>query len=177
MAATPALQNRTTIAVILVAMALGLALRLHGLSAIELDYDEGATGYFAALPFADLWSGPAWLEPNPPLFYSLAAFVVRLGGSIEQTRLVSVVAGVLTISVAGALAWRLAGRFAGAAAALLLAASARDIAMSQYARSYQLLALALLAAMLGLVLARQAATSRGRIVGCATNGAYFRWGK
>ncbi len=147
-------QDRVTYATILAAMALGLALRLHGLTTIELDYDEAATGYFAALPFTDLWTGPAWLEPNPPLFYTFAGLINRLGGSVEQLRLVSVIAGVLTIPVGAALAWCLAGRFAAGAAALLLALSARDIAMSQYARSYELLALTFLAATLGLVLAR-----------------------
>jgi hypothetical protein len=155
-------RNRAALAAILVAMLIGLALRLHGLSSIELEYDEGATGYFAALPLAELWTGPAWLEPNPPLFYTLAALVNRLGGSIEQIRLVSVIAGVLSVAAAGALAWRMAGRFAGVAAALLLATSARDILMSQYARGYQLISLAFLLATLGLLLAREVPTARGR---------------
>jgi hypothetical protein len=104
------------------------------------------------------------------LFYTLAALVNRLGGSIEQMRLISVIAGILCIPVAAALAWRMAGRFAGVASALLLAMSARDVTLSQYARGYQLLSLAFLAAMLGLTLAREASTRRAQGWGWALYG-------
>ena len=58
----------------------GAALRLHGLGSLPLNYDEGATLYFAHLPFADLWGKPAWLETNPPLFYMIAHLMVRWFG-------------------------------------------------------------------------------------------------
>jgi hypothetical protein len=59
-------------AVLLTAVLLGLVLRCFHIESRELQYDEAATGYFSCLPWPDLWGSPAVLEPNPPLFYSLA---------------------------------------------------------------------------------------------------------
>jgi 4-amino-4-deoxy-L-arabinose transferase-like glycosyltransferase len=137
------------------AMLLGVALRLYQLQSLDLDYDESATWYFASLPWSDLWGSPALLETNPPLFYCLAWLVRRAGGGIEQIRFISALAGILCIPVAWALARRLAGRFAAGAAAFLVATSATQIGTSQLARGYALLALAVLAALLCLVAARQ----------------------
>lgn len=145
----------TTDWTLLVAVLLSAALRCLQIESRELEYDEGATGYFAALPWSDLWSGPAWLEPNPPLFYSLAWIVQHCGGSIEQMRYVSALAGILCILAAFALAHRLAGGFAATAAAWLVATSAHDLIMSQYARAYSLLTFSLLCAFLCLVAASQ----------------------
>jgi mannosyltransferase len=141
--------------VLFAAMLLGTVLRLYQLEALDLAYDESATGYFSALPWSDLWGPPAVLETNPPLYYSLAWLVHRCGGTLEQIRYVSALAGVLCIPAAWALANRLAGRFAAAAAALLVATSASQIASSQLARGYSLLALAVLVALLCLVAVRQ----------------------
>jgi uncharacterized membrane protein len=147
------------------AMVLGVALRLYQLLSLDLQYDESATSYFASLPWSDLWGPPALLETNPPLYYCLAWLVRRAGGDIEQLRLISALAGVLCIPVAWMLAKRLAGRFAAGAAALLVATSATQIGISQLARAYALLALAVLTALLCLVAARQeqlAGSSRRR---------------
>ncbi len=141
------------------AIALGTALRLHGIAS-ELQYDEAATGYFAGLPWADLWGGPAVLEPNPPLFNSLARLIVLGGGNVEQIRYLSVAAGVLTISVAWWIGRLLDGRFVAGAAAWLLATSPQSIAISHYARPYAVLSLALLCSVLCIVLARRAVSGR-----------------
>ena len=79
----------------------------------------------------------------------------RCGGTLEQIRYVSALAGVLCIPAAWALADRLAGRFAAAAAALLVATAASQVASSQLARGYSLLALAVLVALHCLVAVRQ----------------------
>jgi hypothetical protein len=156
--------------VLLAAMLLGTLLRLYQLETLDLDYDESATSYFSALPWADLWGPPALLETNPPLYYSLGWLVHRLGGSLEQIRYVSALAGVLCIPAAWALAERLAGRFAAAAAALLVATSAGQIASSQLARGYSLLALAVLAALLCLIAVRQSVVD-----GSASRGGIAAW--
>ena len=126
----------------------GAWLRLHGLGTLPLNFDEGATFYFAHLPFADLWGKPALLETNPPLYYSIQRCVVLMfGGSAFILRLASVAAGVSSIGVAASLARRLGGRAAGVAAALLVASSAVCVATSQDARTYAVLGLAALVAI------------------------------
>jgi hypothetical protein len=139
------------------AVLLGLFLRCFGVESHELQYDEAATGYFAALPWSDLWGPPALLEPNPPLFYSLAWLVTRAGGSVEQLRYLSVIAGVLCIPLAWLIARHLAGDFAAASAALLTAVSPQHIAISQYARAYALLILCFMIAFLCLLRLRHLA--------------------
>jgi Dolichyl-phosphate-mannose-protein mannosyltransferase len=125
---------------------LGLVLRGFHIENHELQYDEAATGYFSTLPWSDLWGGPAVLEPNPPLFYSLAWLVTHAGGSVEHIRYISAIAGVLCIPLAWLIARRLAGDFAAAGAALLAATSPQHVAISQYARAYALLILLLMGA-------------------------------
>jgi hypothetical protein len=125
---------------------LGLVLRGFHIENHELQYDEAATGYFSTLPWSDLWGGPAVLEPNPPLFYSLAWLVTHAGGSVEHIRTISAIAGVLCIPLAWLTARHLAGDFAAACAALLAATSPQHIAISQYARAYALLILLLMGA-------------------------------
>ena len=129
-------------------IAVGAVLRLHGIGALSLNFDEGATSYFAHLPLGDLWGPPARLETNPPLFYTVERGVVLLLGNGAGTlRLASVVAGVLCVPVAAFIAHRLGGRAAGLAAALLVATSAASIVSSQDARAYSMLTLAALVAI------------------------------
>jgi hypothetical protein len=158
MAATPRGFPRSA-AIVLTAVLLGLLLRCLNIESYELQYDEAATGYFAALPWSDLWGGPAALEPNPPLFYSLAWLVKHAGGSVEQIRYISVVAGVLCIPLAWLIARDLAGDFAAAGAALLVATSPQHIAISQYARAYSFLILCLMCAFACLLRARHSAAA------------------
>jgi uncharacterized membrane protein len=136
------------------AVVLGIALRCFHLESHELQYDEAATGYFSALPFSDLWGGPAVPEPNPPLFYSLAWLITHAGGSVEEIRYIPVIAGILCIPLAWLIARDLAGGSAAACAALLVAASPQHIAISQYARAYALLILLLMCAFCCLMRTR-----------------------
>jgi hypothetical protein len=145
--------------ILAVAVLLGLLLRCFDLGSHELQYDEAATGYFAALPWSDLWGGPAALEPNPPLFYSLARLVIGAGGSVEQIRYISVAAGVLCIPLAWAIARDLAGASAAAGAALLVASSPQHVAISQYGRAYAFLIFCLMCAFVCLLRARHSAVA------------------
>jgi hypothetical protein len=139
------------------AVLLGLVLRCFHIESHELQYDEAATGYFSLLPWSDLWGGPAVLEPNPPLFCSLAWLVTHAGGSVEQLRYISVISGVLCIPLAWLITHDLAGEFEAAGAALLVAASPQHIAISQYARAYSFLVLCLMCAFLCLLRVRHSA--------------------
>lgn len=148
---------------LLLAITAGAVLRWHDINEVELQYDEAATGYFAHLPWADLWGGPAVLEPNPPLFYSIARLVALGGGTVERIRQVSAAAGTLCIPVAWLLGRLLAGPFAAGAAAWLVATSPQNVAFSQYARSYALLSLLLMCAFLCIALGRRAAVERSGV--------------
>jgi len=138
-----------------VAVVTGIALRCFAIEGHELQYDEAATGYFSILPWRDLWGSPAVPEPNPPLFYAATWLVGHAGGAIEAMRWVSAVAGVLCIPLAWLIARDVAGGFAAASAALLVAVSPQHIAVSQYARAYALLILLLTSAFLCLVRTRR----------------------
>jgi 4-amino-4-deoxy-L-arabinose transferase-like glycosyltransferase len=138
----------------------GLSLRLFHLGEVPLNFDEGATWYFAHQSFATLTGPHATLETNPPLFYLLEHIVVLLGGGPGALRVISVIAGACCIPVAGAIATRLGGRPAGLAAAALVATSSIGLAASQDARAYAMLTLASLLTILAvsaLLAGRQAA--------------------
>ena len=132
----------------------GLAVRLFMLPHRELTFDEAATAYFAALPWSELWGAAGRQETNPPLFYAIAGLAARLGMPPEGLRVASILPDAATTLVAGLLAWRLGGRFAGLAAAWLVACSATLVELSLEARAYPLLGmlgmLALLAALTAL---------------------------
>ena len=145
---------------LLAAIFAGVFLRCFHVQSRELQYDEAATGYFAGLPWADLWGSPALLEPNPPLFYSLAWLVTHAGGSTEHIRYISVAAGVLSIPLAWLIARQIAGGFAAAGAALLVATSPQHIAISQYARAYAVLLLCLMLAVFCLMRATHSALAQ-----------------
>jgi 4-amino-4-deoxy-L-arabinose transferase-like glycosyltransferase len=127
-------------------------LRCVAVSSASLSFDEGATLYFARLPWGELFGAPARLEPNPPLFYALAHLVVAtLGDAAWALRLPSIVAGTLCVPVAAFIARRVAGGTAGVIAAFLVATSAVGVVSSEDARAYAMLTLALLLAVAALV--------------------------
>jgi mannosyltransferase len=127
---------------------LGASLRLYGIGSRSLDFDEGATSYFAHLPLADLWGPPARLETNPPLFYTIEhVLALLLGNDAATLRLPSVVAGSVCVPVAALIARWLGGQAASLAAALLVATSPVIIASSEDARAYSALTLAALVAI------------------------------
>lgn len=145
------------------AAALGLALRCYGLASEPLNFDEGATLYFARVPLSYLWGDSARFEPNPPLFYATVhAFIWLFGDAAAVVRSASVMAGVLCIPAAAFIGRRLAGPRAGIAAALLVATSAAHIVTSQDARAYSLLTLAALAAIAAEVWLLEAYRRPGR---------------
>lgn len=126
---------------LLLALAVGLVLRLVRIDARELWLDEACTSLFAQA------NGPAALvdqlvpESHPPLYYFLTQLWVGVFGAGEvAVRLPSTLAGLALV----ALVWRLVrafggGRFPAALAALAAAASPLMIYYSVEAKSYTLL--------------------------------------
>jgi len=139
----------------------------------ELEYDEGATAYFAALRWSELWGAHARLETNPPFFYSLAWCLHQCGATAEQLRYLSALASVAAIPAAWSVANTLAGRFAANSAAWLVATSAQSVILAQYARAYALLTLCLLLAwrcLLGAWQARALVPNAAWLAGYITAG-------
>lgn len=129
----------TAIGVLVVISAL---LRFHNLGGESLWFDEVASWMQAKDGLADLIQRTA--EDNYPPLHNLVLFVViKLFGDSEWTlRLPSAIFSVANIGVVYWLGTMTIGRTAGLIGALMLALSPFDIAYSQEARMYSLLALA-----------------------------------
>ncbi len=117
-----------------------LALRLMGLTWVELFVDEAATWYFAELIAAGGLSEQMSLEPTPPLYYSLIGLLTSLFGDSDFVlRLPSAVFGAAAVPIVFAFGRALFGRRAGWIAALLLTVHPLHVAYSREARVYPLL--------------------------------------
>jgi 4-amino-4-deoxy-L-arabinose transferase-like glycosyltransferase len=143
---------------------LGLAtgLRLHGLDAQSLWYDEGWSVHLAQLPWSQalaLIGSPG--HTHPPAYYLLLSGWVRLwGDSVPAVRGLSVLLGVLGVGALYLLGRQLAGRRVGLLAAFLLALSPTHVIYSQETRMYALLMTTV--TLLALLIARLAAP-QGRL--------------
>jgi 4-amino-4-deoxy-L-arabinose transferase-like glycosyltransferase len=120
----------------------GALLRFVTLGHQSLWYDEALTWQIVVKPFGDMVQAVVDTENTPPLFYVATHVVTQVAGTGEVAlRLVSAVAGTLTIAVAFLAGRELAGARAGLYGAALVAANALLIWFSQEARSYALLSL------------------------------------
>jgi 4-amino-4-deoxy-L-arabinose transferase-like glycosyltransferase len=156
--ASPALGLAAVAAVLL----LGLALRLFGLDAKSLWYDEAASLYFARQPLPDLIYLTMTRDTPPPLYYlALHGWLRVFGDSVAALRGLSALASVLCLPLLYALARALTDRATALAATALLAVSPFQVWYAQETRMYALLALAGLASTLALVRLIQA-PGRGR---------------
>jgi hypothetical protein len=140
---------------------LGGILRWYKIGANSLWVDEFATLKIVTLPFADILRAAAEVNFCPPLHFWLVNGVVSVLGVSEMSlRLVSAVAGTLTIPVAWLLIRELTGsRPVALVSTALLAVNPLHIWYSQEARAYALLVLLGTSALLFLVLA----TRRGAL--------------
>ncbi|MBV8085082.1 MAG: glycosyltransferase family 39 protein [Chloroflexi bacterium] len=120
---------------------LAAVLRLHTLADANPWFDEGFTAWLASFDVPGMLLRTA-SDTHPPLSYLLyQGWQAPAGRSIYALRYLSVVFGVLSVPLCAAAARRLGGRFAGFAAAGLLAVSRFHIWWSQQIRMYALVAL------------------------------------
>lgn len=145
-------------------VALGLALRLHGLGDRPFWVDEAATLGIAQLGWADFLRHVAWVEANPPAYYVLIKLWLGVGPAEEWwLRLPSALAGAAAVPLMYLFCRRAFGSVRAALiGALLLAVAPAHVRFSQEARTYALLFLALLASMLAAQALIAAETPRRR---------------
>jgi len=142
-----ALSRRATLlTAILPPLALAAALLVGGLvrwselRRQSLWEDEIVSGYLAQSTVPDLLRLTAHNDVHPPLYYLVAniAYHSLHLGMVDALRVPSLVAGVATVAVMFALGWKLAGRWAGAIAAVLTAISPMAVWYSHEGRMYAL---------------------------------------
>jgi mannosyltransferase len=121
-------------------LALAAALRCYRPAREGLWLDEAMSVRFARLGLPDILAMPPAREFNPPLYYALLHFWVRLWAEGDAAvRALSIVLGVAAVAAAYRLGRLLLGEEAGLVAALLLATSPYHVYYSQEARFYALL--------------------------------------
>jgi uncharacterized membrane protein len=141
-------------------MLLGLTLRLPGLEARPIWYDEAFSILLAARPPGQVLSGTA-ADTMPPLYYLILGVWQSLGDSIAGQRSLNVILGVALVGLVYCLGNELYGRKAGTWAATLAAISPLLVYHAQELRMYTLLTLALTAYLYAIVLARRVGGGKG----------------
>jgi 4-amino-4-deoxy-L-arabinose transferase-like glycosyltransferase len=125
---------------VIASAALAFALRVAGLGAQSLWYDEGFSVYLASQSLTAITRLTAG-DIHPPLYYYLLHGWIALAGTNEfALRFLSLLPSVLTVPVVARLAGR-AGAPAAAVGALLAAAAPAAVWYGQEARMYALLVL------------------------------------
>jgi Dolichyl-phosphate-mannose-protein mannosyltransferase len=104
--------------------------------------DEALAGLIAAEPLQDLFRIVMWERGGAPLHFVLAHVTLRLDASLEALRWLSVVFALATIPLCYDLGRRLAGRVAGASAAIVVATSSTLAISGAFGRMYTLFAFA-----------------------------------
>lgn len=117
---------------------LGALLRFLEVSRKSVYLDEALSINYAQMNWPDFLRVLQHYEANMALYYLLLRGVVHAGDTEFWIRLISVVAGILTIPAMYALGNRLFGGATGLLASLLMAVSACDVVYSQEARGYAL---------------------------------------
>jgi 4-amino-4-deoxy-L-arabinose transferase-like glycosyltransferase len=143
-------------------LALAGGLRLYHAMARSLWFDEGATIYFAQLPWRRVLGLQGQYEPHPPLFYATVKLLSLALPQVGAGRLLSILTGTLTVGVVYALTARLAGRASALLAGLVLAVSPLHVWYSQEARMYAPAALLVCLSYLALIGYDQAADCPAR---------------
>jgi mannosyltransferase len=151
----------------------GFALRLYGLGAQSLWYDETVSAYLASQSIPDLIAHTA-RDIHPPGYYLLLHVWTRLAGSSAfALAFFSLACGVLLIALTYALAHRLLGRGVALWSALLVAVSPYNLWYSQEVRMYTLGAvLGMLALWCALNVERNSLTSAAGYALAAALGLY-----
>ncbi len=134
-----AITNNFYLKILLILTFTGLILRLYRLGDVSIWLDEGLTSGYSSHSIYDIWVICSTTSPNPPLFYWLEHFMLRLGHNEVILRLISVVVGTLTIPFFYYAGKQFYNEDIGIISAALLTFSSFHIFYSQEARSYVLL--------------------------------------
>ncbi len=134
-----------------VIIVVGAILRLYRFNALSLWTDEGLSVYFSRLPWATVLGLHGAFAPHPPGYFILTKLVSLILPETIAGRMVSVVAGTLTLVALYALASRLIDPRAGIIAVLVLALSPVHVWYSQEARPYATVTLLVCMSYLSLV--------------------------
>lgn len=118
--------------------ALAFGLRLYRYDRLSMWLDEGLTMYYARLPWPRVLGLQGQYDnfAHPPLYYATVKLTALVVPEVHAGRLLSVVAGALTVGVLYALVARLVNRAAALSAGLILAVSPLHVWYSQEARMY-----------------------------------------
>lgn len=146
----PALARWAHVGALMLVLAIGAYLRLTGLGAQSLWFDEADIVMRAQRSWSHTFETFTAAGENGPLYNVLLAAWVRIAGSSEAAvRFPSAVAGALSLPAMYLLGRRLAGRQVGLIAAGLLAVNPYHIWYSQEAKMYAIVTLlAILSALL-----------------------------
>lgn len=148
---------------------LGGLLRLYHYTTLSLWFDEGVSIYLARLPWATILGEIDHYDTHPPLHPAALKLLSLILPELTAARLLSVVAGTLTIPVVYALAQRLLGKPAAVVAGGVLAVAPLHVWYSQEARPYVLAAFFVGLSYLGLVAFHQTLARRWALLyGLAT---------
>ena len=143
--------------------AIAAGVRFSTLGVQSFDHDESVTAARVLQPsLAQTLAVVAQLERNPPLYYVVAWLWAKvLGTGQVDLRLLSAIAGTLTVPVAFLAGRELASRRAGLVAAALVALNPFLVWYSQEARSYAFLVLFSTLALFLFARALRSPTRRG----------------
>jgi uncharacterized membrane protein len=146
------------------------ALRLWGIGAQSLWYDEVLTTKTAVVPLSDLWSATLEHENTPPLYFLLMNLWVRVFGMSDVSlRIPSAILGVGAVAAMYHLGKATLARPVGLVAATLLTFSRYHIGYSQEARTYSLMFLLMLLSCLCFVRLLRGERSRWLSAGYAAS--------
>ncbi len=143
---------------------LGAAVRLYHVDGLSLWVDEGLTVLAARLPWTAVLGFGQTYSVHPPLYFVLVKLVSAIAPEDRAGRLVSVIAGTLTVPMLYALAKHLAGARAGLLAALVLAVSPLHVWYSQEARPYALVVFFVALSYLALTIVARAGRKRWSVM-------------
>ncbi len=115
---------------------LGGFLRFYNYDKLSLWLDEGYTVQFSEQPWAIVLGLRGAYDTHPPLYYALVKLVALVVPQVSAGRILSIVAGTLTIILVYAIGSKILKPWAALLASLALALSPLHIWYSQEARQY-----------------------------------------
>jgi hypothetical protein len=104
--------------------------------------DEAVSGLVSARPFGEVLATTLWDRGGAPLHFVLVHIAFLFDSSPDALRWISVVFAVGAVLICYDLGWRIDGRVAGAAAAIVAAASGMLAVYGSFGRMYALFAFA-----------------------------------